>query len=152
MMYIKNWLLKNTGLPFVLKKYLNDMGLGNKTVYVVNDRKDLLNKWIKSYDILKPDLINNQPSYEPSLFNEIIKYYSTAQHVSGNDFSYTGIIINPGTSIDEIFSLLHWPYEEPVFKNDKYIIEARNSYYNRRGTKDPLGPRLASRTKSRNSN
>lgn len=59
MLYIKNWLLKNTELPFVLKKHLNDMGYENKTVYIVNNRKYLLDEWIQQYEMLKNQLIMN---------------------------------------------------------------------------------------------
>ena len=92
---IKHWLLKNTKFPFIIKKFLNNKGYKDIPVYVVNDRKKLMDEWIK-YPEHKIDL------------KEL-------------DFAYSGIIFNSTDSIEHIFKLLNWDYN-PIFDGTTYKI------------------------------
>jgi hypothetical protein len=123
MIHIKNWLLKNTGLPFVLKKYLNDMGFEDKVIYVVNDREKLLERWKNAYELLKRDLSTKTPFIDKMVYDSLMRSYSKAQDISEKDFSFTGIIINPNSDIKQIFTSLQWPFSEPFLKYNNYIME-----------------------------
>lgn len=123
MTQIKNWLLKNTGLPYVLKQYLNENGFSEKIVYVVNDRETLRRNWIKGYELLKSELVNQRSSINNETYQYLINAYSTLQNVTIDDFSFTGIIINDNTFLSKIFEYLQWPYSGPILTDNGYIIE-----------------------------
>lgn len=123
MTHIKNWLLKNTGLPYVLKQYLNDVGFSDKTVYVINDRDKLRTQWIHGYETLQDNLIARKSLIDTNTYEYLISAYSKSKDVTINDFAFTGIIINPNTSLDKMFDHLKWPYFGPVQNDNGYIIE-----------------------------
>jgi dsRNA-specific ribonuclease len=90
---IKHWLLKNTPFPFIVKKFLNKQGYNDIPVYVINDRKYLLEMWsTNNKDILR----------------EL-------------DFAYSGIIFNDDDTLQHIYKLLNWEYIEQ-FINGVYNI------------------------------
>lgn len=113
--HIKNWLLKNTVLPYVLRSYLNDFGFTNKQVYVVNNRIKLMKEWIKDRTKVKENIIANKRYLSETNFINTLDRLDKDLKVTEQDFAFTGFIVDPTTSIIEIFSYLKWDYEGPMW-------------------------------------
>lgn len=126
--YIKEWILKYTKIPYILRIELDRMGFIDEPVYIINNREDLRNAYLKEYE----DLIKKYKEINP---DEIVDI----PIISLDYFSEKCYIVNPDTPIDVIYSYLGWKYEDPINNNgilqligypkgQKYIIAMGDTF------------------------
>lgn len=121
-LYIKNWLFKNTGFGFALKTILDEMDIKDKLVHFINNKATLRSHWISHYTKLKDNLMKS--SLSPQEYWFLLNNYNNALNISEDYFSDSAIIVERDTSIENIFYFLGWNYNGPIFENDKYVITA----------------------------
>jgi dsRNA-specific ribonuclease len=109
--HIKEWILKYTKIPYILRTELNKINMSNVPVYVINNREKLRNDFLKEYN----ELAEKYKEINP---DEVIDI----PDISIDTFSKIGYVVNGDTAMDAIYKLLGWKYETPIIVNGVYQL------------------------------
>nr|WIL04707.1 ribonuclease III [Cedratvirus duvanny] len=112
--YITEWLLKNTEVSFLLRQYLNSVGMDNTLVYNAVDRESLINK-INSY---REEDLQRLEKLRPELGEEL--YFSILnaleeELVSEEDFAPFSVIVDVNEPLYSVYDKLEWTYSAPEY-------------------------------------
>nr|WIL02735.1 RNAse III [Cedratvirus borely] len=121
--YITEWLLKNTETSFLLRQYLNSVGMDNTLVYNAVDREGLINR-INSY---REEDLQRLEKLRPELGEELYFNILSAleeELVSEEDFAPFSIIVDVDEPLYHIYDKLEWTYSAPEYDDvfERYFI------------------------------
>lgn len=122
--YITEWLLKNTETSFLLREYLNSVGMDNTLVYNAVDRENLVGR-INSY---REDDLQRLENLRPQLGEDL--YYNILgalreDLVSEGDFAPFSVIVDVNEPLHSIYDKLQWNYFAPEYDEvfERYFID-----------------------------
>jgi dsRNA-specific ribonuclease len=121
--YITEWLLRNTDTSFLLREYLNSVGMDNTLVYNAVDREGLINR-INSY---REEDLRRLEKLRPELGEELYFNILTAleeELVSEEDFAPFSVIVDVNEPLYYIYDKLQWTYSAPEYDDvfERYFV------------------------------
>lgn len=106
--HIQYWLFKNTKFPLFFKEFLNERKLFKILVYLINNRKKILDTLLSYYNTLIFNLKQQKDDYDPEIYANILKGYSDEIKITENILPEVAYIVNKSDTIDNILSILGW--------------------------------------------
>lgn len=112
--YIKNWIMSETALPYLIKEYLVDNNI-NRKVYLYLDRERFLAQILKDRSDIRDEMEERYGGLG-QLF-----YEAHYQNPSANEIATKSLIIYPDRPLNMVYRELGWHYDNPKFDDFYYM-------------------------------
>lgn len=114
LIFIRDWLMKNTSIPFIIQEYLYNNGINDIAIFIPTDKTTAIKQAANN----KLLMLSNLETLRDSMGEE--KYWSVRQRIetrltNPNEFTTKSLIVQPTTPLSHIYQLLGWNYEEPKY-------------------------------------
>jgi len=105
-MKIKEWVVNNTDLTGVVRKYLDDINKGNITVYKGSNKVEIYSKYVEEFKSKFSDL-------EPEEFDLI-----RGEMLTINDLPDKTLVVSSKESLQSVYRILGWRYAPPNYDEE----------------------------------
>ena len=112
---IKDWLLKNTELAFYLRHYLSDIGRNTNNIYTLPDKQSLIAQVEEARRKDLEDLESLREDLDPQTYQGLYDILSRDVVPTIEEFATKIIIVDPQSSLPDIYRNLGWRYKAPSF-------------------------------------